>query len=368
MNDDKNIDGGMSSSNVYPKNIEDAGLARWLQEVLQSPEQEEPLSEELSTVENRNDQLELVVEKDYHLTFYQQIPDFVMALLTNDSLATVHYASLLFHMAGCRTCHTTYLDLYSSMRAAVSPQTVRPSLGQGTRTLAAVPHPILGRLCRSLISQAEVLLRQSHRDHEDQTEAARSLLQLAIRVSGPISQGSIRSRALHDLVRVATLVEGEAEENDPNVTKYTPMLAGSGGARRGKTMRRIGGNTQPGEQENAVIQLSQFQTQLGSTSQLALEGSIVQNGQMLELHLHDLATSLRGHFVTISVLLGSLLEPVRWLGGNPHAIRSSAPVNEQGTLIMPVGTTELELSNPEERNLLEVMFMRLEVRPLNEAR
>ncbi len=356
MSDGKNIDGGINSSNVYRKNREYAGLAQWLQEVLQSSEQEEFSSSK----ENGNSQLELVVEKDYHLTFYQQIPDFVMALLTNDPLATVHYASLLFHMAGCSPCHTTYLDLYSSMRAAVSPQTLRPSLGQGTRTLAAVPHPILGRLCRSLISQAEALLLQAHRDHEDRTAAARSLLQLAIRISAPISQGPIRSQALQDLVRVATLVEGEgvAEEDDPNVTKYTPVLAGSSGVRRGKTMRRAGSSPQSAEQANTVIQL---QSQ-------SLEGSIVQNGQMLELHLHDLAASLRGNFVTISVLLGSLLEPVRWLGGNPRAIRSSVPVNEQGTLIMPVGSTELELSNPEERNLLEVMFMRLEVRPLNEAR
>jgi hypothetical protein len=360
MNDGKNIDGRMNANNEYEKNAEYAGLAQWLQEILQSPEQKEPSPSELLPGEHRNAQLELVIEKDYHLPFYQQIPDFVMALLTNDPLATDRYASLLFHMAGCRTCHATYLDLYSSMRAAISPQTMRPSLGQGTRTLAAIPHPILGRLCRSLISQAEALLRQAHRDHEDQTDAARSLLQLAIRISAPISQSSIRSQALRDLVRVATLVEGEsvAQENDPNVTTYTPVLAGSGGIRRSKTTRRVVNNPQSAGQEQTVIQLH---------SQ-SLEGSIVQNGQMLELHLHDLATSLRGHFVTISVLLGSLIEPVRWLGGNPRAIRSSSPVNEQGTLIMPVGSTDLELSNPEERNLLEVLFMLLEVRLANEAR
>ncbi len=363
MNDGKNSDGGMNPNNVYPKSAEHASLARWLQEVLQSSEQEEPLS----TTENRSAQLELVVEKDYHLPYYQQIPDFVMALLTNDPLAAVQYAPLLFHIAGCRTCHATYLDLYSSMRVAISPQTSRPPLGQGTQTLAATPHPILGRLCRSLISQAEALLRQSHRDHEDRTEAARSLLQLAVRVSAPITQSSIRSQALQDLVRVAILSEGEsgAEENDPDVLRYTPVLAGPSGVRRGKTMRRAGASSQPAGQENA-IQLS-FQTRTGSPGHLALEGSIVQNGQTLELHLHDLAASLRGHFVTISVLLGSLLEPVRWLGGNPHSIRSSTPVSEQGTLIMPVGSTDLALSNLEERNMLEVMFMRLEIRPLNEA-
>lgn len=358
MNDDKNFDSEISSSNVYRKNVGYAGLAQWLQQVLQSPTQEESSSSVL--VENDNDQLELISRSDYHLTFYQQIPDFVMALLTNDSLATVHYASLLFHMVGCQTCHAAYLDLYSSMSAAINPQEARPSLGQGTRTLAAIPHRMLAHLCRSLISQAEALLLQSHRDHEDRDAAVRSLLQLAIRVSAPISQSSIRRPALQDLVRVATLFEGEgvAEDDDPDVKKYTPVMAGFNGARRGKTMRRANGSPLPANQENAVIQLQSN----------ALEGSIVQNGHMLELHLHDLAASLRGHFVTISVLLGSLLEPVRWLGGNPHAIRSSVPVNEQGTLIMPVGSTDLELSNPEERNLLEAMFMLLEVRPLDEAR
>ena len=122
MNSDKYIDGGVNASNGYCKNEEYAGLARWLQEVLQPPEQEE----HLLNGEYENAQLKLVVEKDYHLTFNQQIPDFVMVLLANNSSATVQYASLLFHMVGCRTCHNTYLDCYSSMRATVSSRPQSP--------------------------------------------------------------------------------------------------------------------------------------------------------------------------------------------------------------------------------------------------
>jgi len=96
-----------------------------------------------------------------------------------------------------------------------------------------------------------------------------------------------------------------------------------------------------------------------------LDGSITQNEDMLELHLEDLEESLRGHYITIDVPLGSLLEPVRWVGGNPRAIRSMAPVDEQGSLSTPLGQTELRLSNPDQRNLLEVTFMLLQVRIAN---
>ena len=66
--------------------------------------------------------------------------------------------------------------------------------------------------------------------------------------------------------------------------------------------------------------------------------------------------------MTTSIVLGSLIEPIHWLGGNPRAIRSAAPVDTSGTLIMPLGETELRLGVPEERNLLETTFMLLEVR------
>jgi hypothetical protein len=110
--------------------------------------------------------------------------------------------------------------------------------------------------------------------------------------------------------------------------------------------------SRPANQEQPVINLQSR----------GLEGSIVQRGQMLELHLHDLDKELRGQYVTISVPLGSLIEPVRWLGGNPRAIRSAAPVDASGALVIPLGETELQLSDLEDHNLLEVMFLLLEVR------
>jgi hypothetical protein len=334
-------------------------LAEWLQGVLEVAEQEEGMSPVIDG-KDADAALELVVKSDYHVTFYQQLPDFIMALLTKDPLAPINYAPLLYHLASCRTCHNAYLDLYDAMRAAIYPRGARPLLGQGTRTLSATPHRMLGHLCQVLISQAEALLYQSRHDHQDRDAAARSLLQLALRVSAPISQSSIRRQALQDLVRVASLFNGAVtvREDDPDVHTYTAVLAGSAGTRRGKGVLRahtgLAAHEHVSRQEDSVIHLQSR----------SLTGSIVQKGDLLELHLQGLAEPLRGRFVMISVLLGSLLEPVRWLGGNPQAMRSSVQVDEQGILIMPVGNTELRISNPEERNLLEAIFMLLEVRAL----
>jgi hypothetical protein len=87
----------------------------------------------------------------------------------------------------------------------------------------------------------------------------------------------------------------------------------------------------------------------------------VQNGLVLELQLKDLQEALRGRYVTISVVLGVLLEPVRWHGGNPRAIRSTGPVQMDGTLVTPLGETDLTLQNSEERNLLEAIFLLIDV-------
>ena len=70
-----------------------------------------------------------------------------------------------------------------------------------------------------------------------------------------------------------------------------------------------------------------------------MRGSITQNQDVLELHLEDLGQELRGQFLLISVPFGSLLEPVRWTGGNPRAIRSQVPVAEDGSLSTPLGST-----------------------------
>lgn len=348
MNDGTNFGGRSELSGSYSK------LGTWLQEVLYMPEQN-PM-EKVASVEESDKQLELKLIGDYHLAFYQQLPDFILALLNNDINATVHYAPLLFHLASCQKCHHAYLDLYDAMRAAVEPKGMRPLLGQGTRTLAATPHRMLSHLCQSLISQADAILRQARHNRVDNDDSARSLLQLALRVSAHINQSSLRRQALKDLVRVATLFGGPGtpRENDSVAYSYTPILTGSG-ARRGRAIPRSDVSLRGNTADNAIIHLqSQF-----------LEGRIVQRGETLELHLRDLEASLRGKFVTISVFLGSLLEPVRWLGGNPHAIHSVAPVDEHGTLITPLGKTELSLTITEERNLLEAMLMIIDIKAKN---
>jgi hypothetical protein len=344
MNDHRRLGDSPGPGNKYAK------LASWLQEVLQSPP---PLKEQTAPAAEQENQLELLLDSHYHLRFYQQLPDFVMALLTNDPTATTRYAPLLYHLAGCSECHHGYLDLYDAMSAAIHPQESRPLLGQGTRTLAATPQRMLGHLCQVLISQAEAVQLQARRDHSDD-DAARSLLQLALTISARITQSGIRRPALRDLVRVATLREGAetTKEGDSGLYTYTPALIGAGGARGRKTVRRADMPTRPVEQEQPIIHLQAR----------ALEGTISQQGETLELHLQDLGPELRGRYVTISVPLGALIEPVRWIGGDPRAIRSAVPVDADGQLTTPLGETALRLSDPEERNLLEAMFMLLEVR------
>src|SRR5262249_54348257 len=143
---DSTLFGGASK-----KDDNTAQLAQWLLQVLA------PLSQGQESNSNgpseEGQQLSLVWINDYHLHFYQQLPDFIMALLNNDPQATVRYAPLMYHLIGCTACHTSYLDLYDSLRAAVYPRGARPLLGQGTRTLAATPYRMLSHLCQVLISQ-----------------------------------------------------------------------------------------------------------------------------------------------------------------------------------------------------------------------
>src|ERR1051326_1667000 len=124
-------------------------LARWLQHMLSTP----PSS------------------TDYHPRFYQQLPDFIMALLQNDPLATVHYAPLLYHLAGCTACHTAYLELYDAMRYALKNGDTQPVVNQGTRPLATIPVGTLVSLCQLLINQAEAVLHQARQD--DRSEERR---------------------------------------------------------------------------------------------------------------------------------------------------------------------------------------------------
>ncbi|GER88312.1 hypothetical protein KDW_24740 [Dictyobacter vulcani] len=298
MTDEKNFGQASELRGNYSK------LGQWLQQVLQTPGSQ--LTETTMLAEDSDSQLELQLSGDYHISFYQQLPDFIMALLNHDTDAAVHYAPLLFHLAGCRECHYAYLDLYDAMRAAIQPLGSRPLLGQGTRTLGATPHRMLSHLCQSLISQGEAILRQARHDHIANDEAARSLLQLALRISAHITQSSLRRQALKDLVRVATLF-GEAtvpQGLTSDSRAYTPIMASASGVRRGKTLSRTDSSLRNGAIDTNMIHLQSY----------GLEGSVVQQGDTLILHLQDLDVSLRGKYVNISVFLGSLLEPVRWRG------------------------------------------------------
>src|SRR6266516_7551331 len=160
MNNQKQFD---SSANEHAK------LARWLQQVLIRPLQEPA---------EQTGHPELLLNDDYHPRFYQQIPDFVMALLQNDAQATLRYAPLLYHLAGCTTCHTAYLEIYDAMRYALKSGESHPTVNQGTRPLATIPTGTLVNLCQLLIRQAEAVLRQARHEHTDADALARSLLQL----------------------------------------------------------------------------------------------------------------------------------------------------------------------------------------------
>jgi hypothetical protein len=341
------------SGGAFQSDGDTTQVAQWLLQVLAPTANAQSAPGDMLSEEGQ--QLPLVLTSDYHPHFYHQLPDFIMALLNNDAQVTISYAPLLYHLVSCSACHASYLDLYDSLRAAIYPRGPRPLLGQGTRTLSATPHRMLSHLCQTLISQANAVLLQARHDHQNQDESARSLLQMALRISASIAQSSLRREALKHLVHVATLFDGpEAPVSpDPRVHAYSPVLAGNGGrtrvVRRADTLARS---------NNADIYSIELQSR-------ALVGRIVQNGQILELQLQDLEEALCGHYVSISVLLGSLLEPVRWRGGNPRAIRSTTPVQMDGTLITPLGQTDLLLQNSEERNLLEAMFMLLEIRPID---
>ena len=323
-------------------------LAQWLQNVLQSDDMHDSAKEKTAD----EPQLELQLHSDYHLSFYQQLPDFSMALLQDESRAVVHYAPLLFHFASCSECRTTYLELYDALRAAIQPSAMRPVLGQGTRTLSATPHRMLAHLCRTLINQAEAIYYQSRHDHSDERVQARSLLQIALHVSAHIMQSTMRRDALHDLVRVATLFDdtSSSQPSAPATYRYSPVTIAGSGVRRGRTLKQ----DQPQQQDAETIHLR---------SQ-SLPGTISQRDNLLELSLHDLDAPLRGQRVSVSVLLGTLIEPVRWLGGNPYDVRSAQVVDAQGAVLVSLGYTDLSLKKSEDRNLLEAIFSLLEIKPV----
>src|SRR5712691_10698597 len=82
-------------------------LAQWLQDLLA------PQPSQVSSPEDE--------PMDYHPHFYQQLPNFVMALLNKDPQARLHYAPLLYHLVACPSCHAAYRDLYLALQAATRP-------------------------------------------------------------------------------------------------------------------------------------------------------------------------------------------------------------------------------------------------------
>src|ERR1051326_64068 len=97
-------------------------LARWLADVLDTSSQVEEQIPARKPGDAKLEQLELQLGSNYHLRFYQQLPDFIMALLSQEPDATIRYAPLLYHLAGCHDCHQAYLELYDALDAAVHPQ------------------------------------------------------------------------------------------------------------------------------------------------------------------------------------------------------------------------------------------------------
>jgi len=323
-------------------------LARWLQELLAAP----PGQAKTEAVAMHEG--ETRIGGNYHPQFYSQLPDFVTALLRNDSQATLRYAPLIYHLIGCSTCHTAYLEIYDAMRAATQPDipSLEVDVDEGMHSMATTPARMVEYLTELLIDQAEAVLRQARHDHEDNDAWARSLLQQAIQIGSNIMQGSMRQHALRKLVDVATMCDdtSDAAEHGPVSLSYASLSGAGNGSRHARAFREAGTLQRPEGQQAIYLQAGTF------------TGVITQHEQTLELHLVDLEKELRGHYVCISVLLGSLLEPVRWYGGNPRAIRSKAPVDEHGSLRMSLGETDLHLSKAEDRYLLETMFKKLDVR------
>lgn len=292
----------------------------------------------------------------YHTLFYPQLPDFALALLRGEAGVTTRYAPLFFHLLSCPVCHRAYLETYDALRVALADEGKPAATAfrlPSASSLSATSPKLLVFLCQLLVGQARSILRQASGEYDDADTWARLLLQQAMGVSRYIMQGTLRQRALRDLVEVASLsrlTSGEAPASQATLS-YSALVGASSGS-RGRRMRRAEMLSRPGEQASIELRAN------------ALEGTITQEGELLILRLVGLDEGLRGKFLLISVPLGTLLEPVRWLGGNPYAIRSTGPIGPDGVLVTAVGRTELLMSNPEDRNLLETLFKKLDIRPL----
>ncbi len=322
-------------------------LARWLQTILAMP------SVQLRS--NTTSPLDDVAHaaSAYHLPYFQQLPDFVLALLKNDDQATLYYAPLIYHLIGCAVCHNAYLEIYDAMSAALAVDSEQKVADNEHHTLALTPARMLVYLCQLLINQAQTALQVARHEHGNNDAWARALLQQSLTMSSHIMQSSLRQRALQNLVEVAVLAGGDSQdEQNPTTRTYSSLVGAGNSARAGKTRRRAEMLERPAGEPTIELQSG------------TLQGSVKQREDILELHLHNLDKPLRGHYLQIAVPLGSLIEPVRWVGGNPRAIRSQSPVSDQGNLTMQLGKTDLRLTIAEDRNLLEATFKKLDIRPI----
>ena len=314
-------------------------LAEWLQQLLASKPEYATDTDDTSHIGDA-----------YHTEFYRQLPDFVQALLNDPTQEDIiRFGPLVFHLIECPTCHAAYIEMYDAMQATIEIDEVPISTGQLPQTYATTSTRVLVNTCQLLINQAAEVLREARRKHNDHDTWARSLLQQAIYLSSHIMESTQRQRARRNLVEVATFF---IDTTSPAADSYLPALSAASGPRQNKVTRRADTLERPHGQ--AVIYL-----QTGVSKK---EGTITQNQDVLELHLEDLNQELRGRFLLITIPFGALLEPVRWIGGNPRAIRSKVPVSEDGSITTPLGTTNLQINDPEDHNLLEAMFIKLDIR------
>jgi len=333
----KHNDGLSDISNEY------VPLAQWLLQILATHDPEA----ELATIRDNKDK----VGNIDHIEFYRQLPDFVQVLLHNPTQEDIiRFGPLVFHLIGCTTCHAAYLEMYDSMSATIDIDETSISTNSFPYSIPTTSTHVLVRTCQLLIHQAEEVLREARHEHIDNDAWARSLLQQAIYLGSRISQSTQRQQALQDLVKVATFFD---DASTPAAHSYLPVLSAGSGTRQSNIRRRAETLGRPGGQAAIYLQ----------TALSKHEGMITQNQDVLELHLEDLGQELRGRFLIITIPLGSILEPVRWIGGNPHAIKSKIPVGEDGSLTTPLGSTNLQLSIQEDHNLLEAMFKMLDIRP-----
>src|SRR5438445_1167696 len=147
-------------------------LAQWLQQILVTTPQHPKA--ELAAITDNGGQF----GDEYHIEFYRQLPDFVQALLNNETQEEIiRFGPLMFHLIGCPICHAAYLEIYDAMRAAMRIDQVHTPVAEWPQSMATTSTRTLVDMCRLLINQAAAVLRQGLHDRRDNDAWARSLLQ-----------------------------------------------------------------------------------------------------------------------------------------------------------------------------------------------